>query len=254
MALVCGALLFIDMSTKKRQQWEERDMQQALSNVQNNNMGFKLTAKTFSVPKTTLRRRFASSVESEIADHIIDMETRFFGLTRRLTTPESTSLARAQAFNKPNICAYFTATKTLDKHNFLPENIYNMDESGLTTVQKKSQKIYTAKGRKQIGALSSAERGQHVAVVCAMNAIAFPPTKDERQTHERCITREHTFRPRKRYTKASKDNKVLLLLDGHGSHKGLDALEFAKENGIIIFCFPTHCSHHVQPSAASYIL
>ncbi|KAJ8945667.1 hypothetical protein NQ318_012385, partial [Aromia moschata] len=50
-----------------------------------------------------------------------------------------------------------------------------------------------------------------------------------------------------RYTKASKENPVLLLLDGHGSHKGLQAMEFAKENGIIIFCFPAHCSHHVQP-------
>ncbi|KAH1022188.1 hypothetical protein HUJ04_011620 [Dendroctonus ponderosae] len=52
-----------------------------------------------------------------------------------------------------------------------------MDESGLTTVQKKSQKVYAAKGRKQVGALSSAERGQHVTIVCAMNAIGtyVPP-------------------------------------------------------------------------------
>nr|CAI5839228.1 unnamed protein product [Callosobruchus analis] len=52
-----------------------------------------------------------------------------------------------------------------------------MDESGMTTVQKKCQKVYAAKGRKQVGALSSAERGQHVTVVCAMNAIAtyIPP-------------------------------------------------------------------------------
>nr|CAI5868172.1 unnamed protein product [Callosobruchus analis] len=51
-----------------------------------------------------------------------------------------------------------------------------------------------------------------------------------------------------RYTKASNENRVLfLLLDGHSSHKGLDALQFAKENGVIVFCFPAHCSHHVQP-------
>ncbi|KAK9710092.1 DDE superfamily endonuclease [Popillia japonica] len=105
-------------------------------------------------------------------------------------------------------------------------------------------------------ALSSAERGQHVTVVCAMNAIGtyvlpafiFPRQrmKDELMndappgsihfaqekgwmtTEIFCKWLKHFLR----YTKASKDNKVLLLLDGHGSHKGLDALEFAKENEI----------------------
>ncbi|XP_030764767.1 uncharacterized protein LOC115889001 [Sitophilus oryzae] len=145
---------------------------------------------------------FSKAIEDEIAGHIIEMETRFFGLTSKdlrrmvfevaeknkikhcfnrevkladwkwvrgllkrnpqisLRSPESTSLARAQAFNKPNIEAYFNAlSNILEQYNFLSENIYNMDESGLTTVQKKCQKIYAAKGRKQVGALSSAERG-----------------------------------------------------------------------------------------------
>ncbi|XP_030757523.1 uncharacterized protein LOC115883318 [Sitophilus oryzae] len=50
-----------------------------------------------------------------------------------------------------------------------------------------------------------------------------------------------------RYTKASNGNKTLLLLDGHCSHKSLGYLQIAKENGVIVFCFPAHCSHHVQP-------
>ncbi|XP_072378534.1 uncharacterized protein [Diabrotica undecimpunctata] len=189
-----------------------------------------------------------------------------------LRTPENTSLARAQAFNKPNICAYFTAlAHILDEFQFPPENIYNMDESGLTTVQKRSQKIYASKGRKQVGALSSAERGLHITVVCAMNAIGtyvppaliFPrqrkkdelmidaPTGSVAFAQEKgwmssdmfCLWLQHFLR----YSKASKTNQVLLLLDGHGSHKSFEALQFAKENGIIMFCFPAHCSHHVQP-------
>ncbi|XP_057671308.1 uncharacterized protein LOC130903064 [Diorhabda carinulata] len=225
------------MASKKRQQWDEHDMRQAIENVQDHSMGFKLAAKTFNVPKTTLRRRlakqdsskvnlggrtaiFSKAIEEEIAGYIIDMETRFFGLTSKdlrrmvfevaeknkiehrfnretkmagwkwvrgflkrnprisLRSPESTSLARAQAFNKPSIQAYFNAlSNTLEQYNFPPENIFNMDESGLTTVQKKCQKIYASKGRKQVGALSSAERGQHVAVVCAMNVMGtyIPP-------------------------------------------------------------------------------
>lgn len=46
------------MATHKRQQWRECDMQQALHNVEHKSMGFKLAAKTFNVPRTTLRRRF----------------------------------------------------------------------------------------------------------------------------------------------------------------------------------------------------
>nr|CAI5849331.1 unnamed protein product [Callosobruchus analis] len=294
-------------------------------------MGYTLAAKTFNVPKTTLRRRLATqnsskgdlggrraisskAIEQEIVSHIIDMETGFFGLTPKdlrrmvfevaeknkmkhvfncekklagwkwvkgfpkrnphisLRSPESTSLARAQAFNEPNIDAYFKAlSNILDQYKFLPENIYNMEVSGLTTVQKKCQKVYAAKGRKQVGALSSAERGQHVTVVCAMNAIGtyiFPVLIYPRQRMNEDIMTgapagSVAFAQEKgwmtsaifckwlkhfvRYTKASNENRVLLLLDGHSIHKGLDALQFAKESGVIVFCFPAHCSHHVQP-------
>lgn len=51
-----------------------------------------------------------------------------------------------------------------------------MDEYALTTVQK-PPKILAKKGNKQVGALTSAERGLHVTVVACMNAIGqfIPP-------------------------------------------------------------------------------
>nr|CAI5835300.1 unnamed protein product [Callosobruchus analis] len=207
------------------------------------------------------------------------METRFFGLTPKdlrrmlagwkwprgflkrnphisLRSPESTSLARAQAFNKPNIDAYFKAlSNILDQYKFLPENIYNMDESGLTTVQKKCQKVYAAKGR----TLSSAERGQHVTVVCAMNAVgtyippvliyprqrmnedlmtgapsgsvAFAQEKGWMTSEISCKWLEHFVR----YTKVSKENRVLLLLHGHSSHKGLMLYSLLKKMAFLFF-------------------
>ena len=45
---------------------------------------------------------------------------------------------------------------------------------------------------------------------------------------------------------ASKTNKKFLLLDGRVTHKSLAVLEYAKENGVVIFCFPADYTHRVQ--------
>jgi hypothetical protein len=46
----------------------------------------------------------------------------------------------------------------------------------------------------------------------------------------------------------TKENKVLLLLDGHSSHtKNAEALEMARENGVILLALPGHTTHKLQP-------
>ncbi|KAJ4437521.1 hypothetical protein ANN_17666 [Periplaneta americana] len=49
------------------------------------------------------------------------------------------------------------------------------------------------------------------------------------------------------HVKASLEDKVLLVLDGHSSHKNLVVLEYAKTNGVIMVCLPPHCTHRMQP-------
>ncbi|CAG9832544.1 unnamed protein product [Diabrotica balteata] len=46
----------------------------------------------------------------------------------------------------------------MEKYNFHPNRIYNVDEIGITTVHKPSR-VLAPKGRKQIGSISG-ERGQ----------------------------------------------------------------------------------------------
>lgn len=50
-----------------------------------------------------------------------------------------------------------------------------------------------------------------------------------------------------KFVKPSTNDKVLLLLDGHSSHKSLETQVYAKEHGVILFCFPPHTTHRVQP-------
>ncbi|KAH9630861.1 hypothetical protein HF086_014602 [Spodoptera exigua] len=54
------------------------------------------------------------------------------------------------------------------------------------------------------------------------------------------------------HVKASLDDKVLLVVDGHISHKGIESLKFAKEHGIIMVCLPPHCTHRMQPLDVSF--
>lgn len=55
-----------------------------------------------------------------------------------------------------------------------------------------------------------------------------------------------------KYAKASLYDKVLLILDGHSSHKYLDALIYAKEQRIVVLCLRTHCTHTVQSLDVSF--
>ena len=49
------------------------------------------------------------------------------------------------------------------------------------------------------------------------------------------------------YTNASTQNRHLIVLDGHHSHKTLDAVNYARAQGIRLITLPPHCTHKMQP-------
>jgi hypothetical protein len=51
----------------------------------------------------------------------------------------------------------------------------------------------------------------------------------------------------KSHVNCSKKKPVLLTMDNHTSHLDYRAVQFAKENGIVLLPFPPHCSHALQP-------
>jgi len=81
------------------------------------------------------------------------------------------------AFNRPKVQQFFDVYKQLLLEvPCTPSRIWNMDETGITNVQRPS-KIIATKGQRTVGKVKSGERGTTVTVVCAMSAAGsfLPP-------------------------------------------------------------------------------
>ena len=64
----------------------------------------------------------------------------------------------------------------MDEHKFPPDKIYNVDETGITTVQSRPSKIVALQGRKQVGSQTSAEHGVLATTEICMSATgSFVP-------------------------------------------------------------------------------
>lgn len=188
-----------------------------------------------------------------------------------IRTPEATSYARAINFNKVNVGKFYdNLSNLLEKYKFEAADIYNVDETGVTTVQKPN-KIVAIKGTKQVGAVTSGERGTLVTVCTAVSAVGntvsplfiFPRKKFQAHFISNgppgCIgeangsgwMNEDTFlifmKHFVKHVRPTPEKKVLLLLDNHDSHLYVPTIEFCRANGVVLLSFPPHTSHKLQP-------
>ena len=197
-----------------------------------------------------------------------------------IRVPENTSAARASAFNKTNVGNFFELLDNLmGRFRFPPSAIYNCDETGITTVPNKPSKIIARRGKKQVGSLSSAERGVTVTTLICCNAmgqyipplIIFPrvrknplleiglPPETKIVYHPSGWMQSEIFAPTwinhfVKYARPSLENPVLLILDGHSTHvRNLTLLEVARQNNIHILVLPPHTSHRLQPLDVSFM-
>jgi len=156
------------------------------------------------------------------------------------------------------------------QHN--PARLYNSDETGVTIVHHKYTKILGLKGKRQISSLQSTERGSLVTVVTSMSPNGhFIPLllvfrrKNMKQElmngtspgsvhvcHPSGLIQSETFSQWflhvLKHTKPTKEDPVILVLDGHYSHtRKLEVIALARENHADIIALPPHSSHKMQP-------
>lgn len=249
-----------------------------------------LEVRFFGVTISDLRSLAYSLAKKNEIPNNFNKETRMAGLDWvagfrnrhpeiSLRKPEQTSAARAQAFNKHNVTKFFSILTDVQENHFHPAHrIFNVDETGLVTVQSKSSKILALKGRRQVGALTSAERGQLSTFVVCMSAggnfippfVIFPRRRMKAELQDGAppgtMIACHPsgwmqsdiflqwFDHFLAHAKPSVADPVLLILDGHSTHsKNLAFIEKARENHTTVVCLPPHCSHKMQPLDVSFM-
>ncbi|CAH2003653.1 unnamed protein product [Acanthoscelides obtectus] len=179
-------------------------------------------------------------VETATDDWLKGFMSRHKDLTVR--KPESTSLSCATSFNKASVSTLFEKLNTvLQRYKFSPHRIFNADETGCSTVTN-PPKVIAERGSKQIGQVTSAERGTLVTTLFFINAagvflpsvFVFPRVnyKDIMLNNgppgalglaqvsgwmtEDCFVKavEHFAI----HVRPSKENPALILMDNHTSH------------------------------------
>ncbi|KYM99017.1 hypothetical protein ALC62_10252 [Cyphomyrmex costatus] len=189
-----------------------------------------------------------------------------------LRTPQMTSFNRIKAFSKENVEHFFgNFLEILNKTSFNGMSIYNMDETGFSTVPTKAGLVISLKGVRRVGQAAAAERGSMITMALAVNAagnsippfflfprkrmqatfmensspgsVGFANESGWMQQAEFVLFMQHFIN----HSKSSVELPVILFLDNHASHLSIEAIDLAVANGVHMLSFPPHCSHRMQP-------
>jgi hypothetical protein len=192
-------------------------------------------------------------------------------------------LSRKKADNYWLVNNYFELVqKKRNQYNYLPGNIYNMDEKGfLIGILQKTRRIFSKTWQKQGKLQGTAQDGNRtwitlMACICADGtslppALIYPATSGNIQDSwledydpaDGCyfagsetgwtnnelsmewLTR--IFDPNTKHKARNGRDLRLLFLDGHSSHINMFFLEWCELHNIHVCAFPPHTTHRLQP-------
>ena len=186
--------------------------------------------------------------------------------------PQPLSYCRALRSNPETIKDFFGKLGAIyGRLNLVskPMQIFNADETGISIVHKPG-KVIAQLGRRNVYAITAAEKGKtHTVLSCASaSGFVLPPMiiyprkqKVPDRLKEGCVANtlfansENGWINNSLYLQWFKfflDNipptrPVLLIEDGHSSHVSIELIELARENGVHLLCLPAHTTHILQP-------
>ena len=83
-----------------------------------------------------------------------------------LRMPEATSISRTMGFNRVEVGKFFDILRGIrEENNFNVQQIFNIDESGLSTVPTKLPKVLSPVGTRRVAKVVSAEKGKNITLV-----------------------------------------------------------------------------------------
>ncbi|KAJ8939550.1 hypothetical protein NQ314_011086 [Rhamnusium bicolor] len=290
----------------QRQGWDEDKMQQAIEGVRNE-LPYKTAARKFLMTlkrhckgknKLSLNEKkklgsktqiFTEEHEQELVSHILDMESRIYGLTSkdvrsiayqlavkngvRHPFSEQTKLARKDwltGFRKryPELSlrapeATSAARALLDKTRVSTLRIFNVDETSISTVPGRNCKIMAKRGRKQVICMSAGGSYIPPMLIFSRKRIkeelkdGAPPGTVFVCNDSGWINLEvfaEWFDHFLSHVKPTEEDPAFLILDGHLSHtKNLNVIEKARNKFVTILCLPPHTTHRLQPLDLSFM-
>ncbi|KAF1927188.1 DDE-domain-containing protein [Didymella exigua CBS 183.55] len=133
--------------------------------------------------------------------------------------------------------------EVLEDPAVVPENVYNMDKTGVMLSMLSSVKVLVGKDDERDYRGAGVKRTMTTYPTPGWHYAYSENGYNDSKISLEWLTR--VFDPQTR-AKANRKPRVLIS-DGFGTHETLEILEFGLENNIILCRLPSHTSHKVQP-------
>ncbi|OCK74173.1 DDE-domain-containing protein [Lepidopterella palustris CBS 459.81] len=138
----------------------------------------------------------------------------------------------------------------LDRADVLPENMYNMDETGVMLSMLGSLKVLVGKDDLRMYRGAGVKRTMVTAIEwISADAATHRSTWATHPTPGWHFACSLVFDPQTRSRANSRPR--ILICDGFGTYESLEILTYCLENNIILCRIPSHTSHKLQPCDVS---